>query len=203
MKCSAPCSAVLRHSPSSWAAVFYTYVVANPVRGHKEVPRSTGAAALGRNPVSISTRFSLSMEMSRLTRDGTAEPVSRDQILRHERGQGNIHFFPVQLTTCRTGNLTRLIHTLATTVYICVTIHTYTHHGDNPLLRPTQGSKSRQKVMRLYKQYGTDQYQNGSSNLLTPYSIESSLDRLGLLSPTHDQRSQQQSRQITFQPHQF
>ena len=30
--------------------------------------------------------------MSRLTRDGTAEPVSRDQILRHERGQGNIDF---------------------------------------------------------------------------------------------------------------
>ena len=47
-------------------------------------------AELGRNPVS--TRFSLSMEMSRLTRDGTAEPVSRDQILRHARGQGNIHF---------------------------------------------------------------------------------------------------------------
>ena len=48
------------------------------------------AAELGRNLVS--TRFSLSMEMSRLTRDGTAEPVSRDQILRHERGQGDIHF---------------------------------------------------------------------------------------------------------------
>ena len=30
--------------------------------------------------------------MSRLTRDGTAEPVSRDQILRHVREQGNIHF---------------------------------------------------------------------------------------------------------------
>ena len=30
--------------------------------------------------------------MSRLTRDGTVETVSRDQILRHERGQGNIHF---------------------------------------------------------------------------------------------------------------
>ena len=40
----------------------------------------------------ISTRFSLSMEMGRLTRDGTAEPVSRDQILRHARGQGNVHF---------------------------------------------------------------------------------------------------------------
>ena len=37
-------------------------------------------------------RFSLSIEMSRLMRDGTAEPVSRDQILRRERGQGNIHF---------------------------------------------------------------------------------------------------------------
>ena len=40
----------------------------------------------------VSTRFSLSMEMSRLTRDGTAEPVSHDQILRRGRGQGNIHF---------------------------------------------------------------------------------------------------------------
>ena len=42
------------------------------------------AAELVRNPVS--TRFSLSMEMSRLARDRTAEPVSRDQILRRERG---------------------------------------------------------------------------------------------------------------------
>ena len=30
--------------------------------------------------------------MTRLTRNGTAELVSRDQILRRERGQGNIHF---------------------------------------------------------------------------------------------------------------
>ena len=29
--------------------------------------------------------------MSRLTRDGTAEPFSRDQILRYVLGQGNIH----------------------------------------------------------------------------------------------------------------
>ena len=70
--------------------------------------------------IEVSTRFSLSMEMSRLTRDGTAEPVSRDQILRHARGQGNI-IFPVQLTTSRIGNLTRLIHTL---LYV-MTIHTY------------------------------------------------------------------------------
>ena len=33
--------------------------------------------------------------MSRLTRDGTAEPVSRDQTLRHARGQGNYYInFP-------------------------------------------------------------------------------------------------------------
>ena len=49
-------------------------------------------AELGRNPVSKHQIASLSMEMSRLTRDGTAEPVSQDQILRHARGQGNINF---------------------------------------------------------------------------------------------------------------
>ena len=32
------------------------------------------------------------MEMSRLTRNGNAATVSRDQFLRRERGQGNIHF---------------------------------------------------------------------------------------------------------------
>ena len=35
--------------------------------------------------------------------------------------------FPVQLTTCRMGNLTRLIHTLVT----CVTIHNV---GDKPIV---------------------------------------------------------------------
>ena len=30
--------------------------------------------------------------MSGLTRDGTTEPASRDQILRRERGQGDINF---------------------------------------------------------------------------------------------------------------
>ena len=53
-------------------------------------------------------------------RDGTAEPVSQDQILRREqRGQGNIHF-PVQLTTNRVANLTRLI---LITLDIYATIH--------------------------------------------------------------------------------
>ena len=62
--------------------------------------------------------------MSRLTRDGTAEPVSRDQILRHARGQGNMCISLVQLTTSRIGNLTRLIHTL---LYVMTIIRTYIH----------------------------------------------------------------------------
>ena len=70
--------------------------------------------------------------MSRLTRDGTAEPVSRDQILRCERGQGNIHF-PLPLTMSRIDNLTGLIHNLA----ICVAIMVTTRYSDR------QGSKSR------------------------------------------------------------
>ena len=61
------------------------------MRGHSlvELTEQDDSAA---DIILHSTRFSLSMEISRLTRDGTAEPVSRDQILRHARGQGNIHF---------------------------------------------------------------------------------------------------------------
>ena len=70
------------------------------------------AAEIGRNPVS-QPRFSLSMEMSRLTRDGTAEPVSRDQIIRREQGQDReILIFLVQLFKSMNGHLTRLMHTL-------------------------------------------------------------------------------------------
>ena len=58
----------------------------------------------------MSTRFSPSMGMSRLTRDGTAEPVSRDEVLNEDR---EIFIFPVQLATGRIGNLTRFILTLA------------------------------------------------------------------------------------------
>ena len=42
-------------------------------------------------------------------RDGTVEPVSRDQILRHEWDRERF-CFPVQLTTSRIGNVTRLIY---------------------------------------------------------------------------------------------
>ena len=59
--------------------------------------------------------------MSRLTRDGTAEPVSRDQTGTY--GDKGIFIVPVQLTTSMIDNLTRLIHTLL----YAMTIHAYKH----------------------------------------------------------------------------
>ena len=50
------------------------------------------AAELGRIPVSKHQIQPLSTEMSRLMRVRTAGPVSRDQVLRHARGQGNLNF---------------------------------------------------------------------------------------------------------------
>ena len=48
------------------------------------------AAEIERNPVR--PKFSLSIDMSRLTRDGTAKPILRDQILRRGHGQAKFNF---------------------------------------------------------------------------------------------------------------
>ena len=61
--------------------------------------------------------------MGRLTRNRTAKPIWRHQIIRRERVQGNIRF-PVQLTTSRIGELTRLMHTLLFKMALLRTIHT-------------------------------------------------------------------------------
>ena len=64
--------------------------------------------------------------MTSLTRDGTAKPISRDQILRREKGQGNLFFFifPVHvqlITKNRIGNLIngiiRVMHTRYSAIY--------------------------------------------------------------------------------------
>ena len=82
----------------------------------------------GTRPVVV--KVSLNMEMSRLARDGTSEPVWRDQILRHVvRGHRGILIIPVQLTMSRIGNLTRLIHSLLPG--ICYD-RTYTHKFRKP-----------------------------------------------------------------------
>ena len=59
--------------------------------------------------------------MSRLPRDGTAEPVSRDQIPRREREQGNIYFL-CSADHEQDWQFTRLILTFA----MCVT---YIHNN--------------------------------------------------------------------------
>ena len=73
-----------------------------------------------------------SMEMSKLTRDGTAEPVSRDQILRRERGQRIIHFpcsaadheqdwQPCPVVRAIHTNIVLHTHTAVVThIYICI-----------------------------------------------------------------------------------
>ena len=53
-----------------------------------------------------------------MTRDGLPNP-SRETKFSGTNADREIFIFPVQLTTCRTSNLTQLIHTLA----MCVTIH--------------------------------------------------------------------------------
>ena len=79
------------------------------------------AAEFGRNPAS---KHQIQPEYGdeQADADGTAEAVSRDQILRHARGQGNIKF-PCSADHEQDWQPTRLIHTLA----ICVTIHTYAY----------------------------------------------------------------------------
>ena len=54
---------------------------------------------------------SLFWKMSGRKRDGTTEPVSRDQILRRGRRQGN-SILPLELTTSWIGNHTRLVPNL-------------------------------------------------------------------------------------------
>ena len=69
----------------------------------------------------VRTRFSMSMETNRLTRDGTADP-SDETKLPGANADREILIFPVQLTTSRIGNLTPV------DLYPCYMCdHTYIH----------------------------------------------------------------------------
>ena len=61
--------------------------------------------------------------MSKLTRDGTAEHVSRDEILRHAQGQGNIHL----LCSADHEQDWQLYPVDPYSAIYVITIHTYTH----------------------------------------------------------------------------
>ena len=71
------------------------------------------------------------------------------------------------------------------------------HHGDNPLLRPTGIQIATKSYTALQAMVPTNIPTVHQTSLL---HIESNLDRLGMLSPTHDQRSQQKNGKITLQP---
>ena len=77
------------------------------------------AAELGRNPVS---KHQIQPDYGDEQADaGTGLPnPSRETKFSGANADREIFLFPVQLTTSRIGNLTRLIHTFA---IICVTIH--------------------------------------------------------------------------------
>ena len=93
------------------------------------------------------------MEMSRLTRDGTAEPVSRDQILRHAREQGNVHFpcsadheqdwqpYPVDPYSAICDDHTYIQYSAV----MCnlINIHTYIHTYIPPLSRLIRGFRNK------------------------------------------------------------
>ena len=79
-------------------------IISRLTRWRLTVEMDTVAESEGRNPGSKDD-IQWVRRMSALTRDATPEPVSRDQILRRERGQRNL-CFPVQLTTIRIGNHT-------------------------------------------------------------------------------------------------
>ena len=91
--------------------------------GYDGINKCTPPRKSGEIP-SVSTRFILGAENEQA--DGIAEIVSRDKILRRERGQ---YIFPLQLTTRRIGNLTRLIHTLQ----YAVTMHTPKHRQNRTM----------------------------------------------------------------------
>ena len=81
------------------------------------------AAEIGRNPVrkhKIQPKYG--EVLSRLRRDGTAEPVSRDQFS-GANGDRELLIFPVQLTTSSISNFTRLILLLIYVMTISTIIH--------------------------------------------------------------------------------
>ena len=156
-----------------------------------------------------------SMEMSKLTRDGTAEPVLQDQILRRKRGQRKNHFpcsaadheqdwQPCPVVRAIHTNINLYTHT-AVVVVVVVDSHVQrillateettvtqqvshrpikcqsrllsqrgtkvngSHHGYNPLLRPTGIQIATKSYAALQAMAPTSIKTVHSSNLLTPY----------------------------------
>ena len=131
------------------------------------------AAELRRNPVSKYYDSAWSMEMSKLTRDGTAEPVSRDQILRRERGQRIIHFpcsaadheqdwQPYPVVTAIQTNIVLHTHTAVVThIYICILLllyYTATVNRARMYMSPNKKYTGNWYINQYKQQYCTSTY---------------------------------------------
>ena len=62
-----------------------------------------------------------------MTRDGTAEPVSRDLFFRHERRQGNTHFITCSADYGQDGQPYLVDPFYFLLIIYVMTIHTYYH----------------------------------------------------------------------------
>ena len=81
---------------------------------------------LGRNPVS---KHQIQPEYGDEQADAGRLNPSRETKFSGTHEDRGISIFPVQLTTSRIGNLTRLIHTLLYVMIIHTYIHTYCTYG--------------------------------------------------------------------------
>ena len=102
------------------------------------------------------TRFSLSsMEMSRLTRDGTTADPSREAKFSRANKDREIFIFPIQLTTCKIGNFTRLILLFLNVM----TIHTtYIHPPLGGSMRVVYNDSDDRAGLRGYVQFNKYKY---------------------------------------------
>ena len=88
------------------------------VRNNTEAASARSAPAISHADVT---------DFAQLSSDARSRPISKPLVTHLSQPVPNTRYFPVQLTTSRIGNLTRLIHTLLYVMPIHTYIHTYIH----------------------------------------------------------------------------
>ena len=116
--------------------------------------------------------------MSRLTRGGTAESVSRDKFS-GANGDREKLIFPVQLTTSRIGNLTRVIHILlkVMNIHICraFALTVSAKKAETMCMPPSRTPRTMVQVEaagQTYKQVQSFTYLGGAVTEIPDMSVE-------------------------------
>ena len=120
------------------------------------------AAESGRNPLS---KHQIQPEYGDEQADAGWDWLnpSRETKFSGTHGDRGIFIFPVQLTTSRIGNLTRLIHTL---LYV-MTIHTYIHTAE-----PISRDRRKREQGNIHFSCLADHEQDWQSYPVDPYQIQ-------------------------------